>query len=101
MPRNATPDALRSGIALRKASQRALKQSEESRQQAQAVSSFLVGAFRSPDPSQDGRQVKVVDILDRASKMVDVRFAGSQAVRGRLLEVLGTTYRGLGLYDEA
>ena len=31
------------------------------------MSKFLVEAFRSPDPSQDGRQVKVADVLDRAS----------------------------------
>ena len=40
--------------------QAALRQSEESRKQAEAVSAFLVQAFRSPDPSRDGRQVKVV-----------------------------------------
>ena len=31
----------------------ALEQSEESRQQAEAVRTFLVEAFRSPDPSRD------------------------------------------------
>ena len=45
----------------------ALAQSEESRKQAEAVSGFLVEAFRSPDPTQDGRDVKVADVLDRAS----------------------------------
>src|SRR5205814_1802239 len=39
--------------------QAALAQSEESRKQAEAVSTFLVEAFRSPDPTQDGRQVKL------------------------------------------
>ena len=81
--------------------QTALAQSEESRQQAEAVSTFLVEAFRSPDPTQDGRQVKVADVLDRASERLDKEFAGSQATKGALLDALGTTYRGLGLYDRA
>ena len=79
----------------------ALAQSEESRKQAVAVSTFLVEAFRSPDPSQDGRQVKVADVLDRASDRLDREFEGSQATLGALLDALGGTYLGLGLYDQA
>jgi serine/threonine protein kinase/tetratricopeptide (TPR) repeat protein len=79
----------------------ALAQSEQSRKQAEAVSSFLVAAFRSPDPAQDGRQVKVADLLDRASARLDKDFAGSPAVQGRLLDTLGTTYFGLSLFDRA
>ncbi len=82
-------------------SEESRKQSEESRKQAEAVSNFLVEAFRSPDPSQDGRQVKVVDILDRASERLDKGFAGSQATLGALLPTLAETYRGLGLYEKA
>jgi serine/threonine protein kinase/tetratricopeptide (TPR) repeat protein len=79
----------------------ALKQSEEARAQSEAVSSFLVEAFRSPDPAQSGREVKVADVLDRASKRLDQQFAGSPATQAALLDALGTTYRGLGLYDKA
>jgi serine/threonine protein kinase len=81
--------------------QAALTQSEESRQQAEAVSKFLVGAFRSPDPNLDGRLVKVADVLDRASETLDKELDRSQAVRGELLEALGRTYWGLGLYDRS
>ena len=83
------------------ATKEALAQSEESRRQAEAVSTFLVDAFRSPDPWQDGRQAKVVDVLDRAAEALDNEFSGSQATRGRLLDTLGPTYQGLGLYDKA
>jgi serine/threonine protein kinase len=81
--------------------QAALRESEESRQQAEAVSKFLVGAFRSPDPTLDGRLVKVADVLDRASEQLDKELGRSQAVRGTLLEALGKTYWGLGLYDRS
>jgi tetratricopeptide (TPR) repeat protein len=90
--------------ALRKANdatQRALGESEESRRQAEAVSTFLVDAFRSPDPEYTGRDVKVADVLDRASAQLDNEFAGSRATKGVLLEALGLTYHGLGLYHEA
>ena len=69
--------------ARRQATNAALAESEESRKQAEAVSTFLVEAFRSPDPERDGRQVKVADVLDRASKRLDQEFAGSQATKGR------------------
>jgi tetratricopeptide (TPR) repeat protein len=74
---------------------------EEARAQSEAVSTYLVEAFRSPDPSLDGRQIKVADVLDWASERLDRGFAGSQATREALLDTLGTTYRGLGLYDQA
>ncbi len=85
----------------KKATDAALAQSEESRKQAQAVSTFLVEAFRSPDPSRDNRQVKVADVLDRSVRKLDQGFAGSQATLGAMLDALGETYAGLGLYDRA
>jgi serine/threonine protein kinase len=81
--------------------QEALKQSEESRMQAEAVSAFLVRAFRSPDPARDGRQVKVADVLDGASERLDREFTGSPATQGALLDALGQTYRALGIFDTA
>ncbi|QDV39521.1 serine/threonine-protein kinase [Tautonia plasticadhaerens] len=79
----------------------ALDQSEESREQAEAAVDFLVEAFRSPDPWLDGRQVKIADVLDRAAERLDKEFAGSQVTRGKLLDALGLTFQGLGLYVKA
>ena len=97
----ATGEALADTRAAKKATDAALVQSEESRKQAKAVSNFLVEAFRSPDPSRDGREVKVADVLDGASNRLDKEFAGSKATKGALLNELGRTYMGLGLYDRA
>jgi tetratricopeptide (TPR) repeat protein/tRNA A-37 threonylcarbamoyl transferase component Bud32 len=83
------------------ATNRALGQSEESRKQAEAVSKFLVKAFRSPDPAQKGREVKVADVLDQASERLDKEFTGSQATRGAMMDALGQTYLGLGIFDRA
>jgi serine/threonine protein kinase/type II secretory pathway pseudopilin PulG len=77
------------------------KQAEESHQQAEAVTNFLVDAFRSPDPSQTGRDVKVVDVLDKAAEKLEKEFTGTAPTKGALLHALGLTYQGLGLYDRA
>src|SRR6185436_18492441 len=79
----------------------ALGRSEESRRQAEAVSKFLVDAFRSPDPSLDGRQIKVAELLDRAVTQLDDGFAGDPKIRAELLDAVGQTYHGLSLFTEA
>jgi hypothetical protein len=48
--------------------QRALADSDEARRHTEAVSWRLVDIFRRPDPSQDGRQLKVVDLLGQAAR---------------------------------
>jgi tetratricopeptide (TPR) repeat protein/tRNA A-37 threonylcarbamoyl transferase component Bud32 len=78
-----------------------LARSIESRHQAEAVIKFLVEAFRSPEPTQDGRQVRAADVLDRASARLEKELAGSQATQGALLNALGQAYLGLGLADRA
>jgi tetratricopeptide (TPR) repeat protein len=97
----ATTRALAATGEAKKAAERALDEAEESRRQAQAVGTFLVASFCSPDPSQDRRQVKVADLLDRAAETLDKEFNGTAATKGALLDALGETYRGLGLYDTA
>jgi serine/threonine protein kinase/tetratricopeptide (TPR) repeat protein len=83
------------------ATTQALKQSEEESRKSEAVKEFLVDAFRKPDPSQDGRGLKVVDLLDRAVARLDGEFGGDSKMRGELLDALGHTYHGLGLHDRA
>jgi serine/threonine protein kinase len=68
---------------------------------AEAVPEFLIHALRSPDPAKSGRDVKVAEVLDQAVAEARSRFATQPLVRARLLETLGQTYHGLGLYDEA
>src|SRR5262249_35844770 len=81
--------------------EKALGEAEESRRQAEAVGTFLVASFRSPDPSQDGRQVKVADLLDRAAGGLDQGVSGTPATKGARLSALGETHRGLGLLARA
>jgi serine/threonine protein kinase/tetratricopeptide (TPR) repeat protein len=79
----------------------ALAQSEESRKQAEAVGDFMVDTLKKPDPSVDGRDVKVADVLDQAARGLEREFAGSRATQGALLDALGRSYSGLGLPQQA
>jgi serine/threonine protein kinase len=79
----------------------ALATSEELRKQAEAISALLAAVFRSPDPSQDGSTIKVVDFLDRAAEEVDKHFDGPLAAKGALLDALGHSYLSLGPFDLA
>jgi eukaryotic-like serine/threonine-protein kinase len=79
----------------------ALERSDEDRRRAEAVSRFLVETLSKPDPRQDGRNVKVVDLLDRARAKLDAGFDGPPSVRWALLNALGETYWGLGQTDNA
>ena len=45
--------------------------------------------------------MKVADILDQALAGLDKGFAGSKATEGALLDALGRSYHGLGLYPKA
>jgi serine/threonine protein kinase len=76
-------DALSETRAAKRATDLALAQSEESRNQAEAVSGFLTEAFRSPDPSEDGRAIKVVDVLDRPRRGSTRSSPGRWRPRGR------------------
>jgi serine/threonine protein kinase/tetratricopeptide (TPR) repeat protein len=81
--------------------QTALGESEVARQEAEEVSRFLVEAFRKPDPTQEGEQVRVVEVLDRAAKSVEDEFSGPPRVKAELLDALGRTHMGLGLPAKA
>jgi tetratricopeptide (TPR) repeat protein len=78
-----------------------LARSEESRHQAEAVIKFLVEAFRSHEPTLDGRQIEAADLLDRASARPDEEFARARPTQGASLNTLGEAYLGLGLANQA
>jgi tetratricopeptide (TPR) repeat protein len=83
------------------AATKALEQSQEEQRLAEAVSDYLVEAFGKPDPEQDGRELKVVDLLDEAVLKLDSEFTGSPKIKGELFDTLGKTYIGLGLPTKA
>jgi tetratricopeptide (TPR) repeat protein/tRNA A-37 threonylcarbamoyl transferase component Bud32 len=77
----------------------ALTGTRKAKAETDAAFDFLVDAFRRPDPGQDGRQLLVVDLLGGAADRLDAEVAPT--ARARLLNALGRTYQGLGIYDRA
>jgi len=74
--------------------------SEEKKRAEQALK-LLVDTFRKPDPSVDGRSLKVVDFLDRAVKELESSLASQPLTQASLYTALGKTYTGLGLPRES
>ena len=67
----------------------------------QQINTFLQDMLRSPDPRNQGRNVKVVDALDRAARRLDTDKAENAEVEAAIHRALGVTYGSLGMYDTA
>jgi len=82
----------------RQAEQSARNEAETSKQ----VSDFLVSIFKVSNPSEaKGRAITARELLDSGKKKIENELKNQPLVQARLMETMGTTYSGLGLYDEA
>jgi len=69
---------------------------------AREVSSFLQELLSVPDPSKArGNEVTAREILDRGAQRIENELADQPVVQARLMVVMGTVYRNLGLLPEA
>ncbi len=68
---------------------------------ATALNGFMLTMLSAANPDEDGRDVRVAELLDRAAASLDTAFAGHPDVRAAAGRSLGATYRELGLYPEA
>ena len=86
----------------RNAAVAARSEAEQSREEAQEVTEFLVGLFEVSDPrSALGETITARELLDRGAAQVDRELTNRPTVRARLLQVIGRVYSGLGLQSEA
>jgi serine/threonine protein kinase len=81
--------------------QKATAEAETARQQSETVTEFLIDIFRSPEPSRDGREITVAEMLDRARIRAEDEFAEDRELQARLLWSIGETYHSLRLYEMA
>lgn len=69
---------------------------------AEEMNRLLRSILISADPVRgEGRDIKVVALLEEASKRLGTELAGQSALEARLRETLGETYRNLGLAGAA
>lgn len=77
-------------------------QKVEERNAAVAATDFMLNAFAAADPfSNFGREPSARDLLDNASRRIDLDLNEQPAVRARQLETIGKAYRRIGLPDRA
>ena len=81
--------------------EQALADSEESRTRAEAVGTFLTGAFRRSDPKLDGSELRAANLLDHAASELAKEQGGSSAIHAALTLALSESYLGLGITDKA
>jgi serine/threonine protein kinase/tetratricopeptide (TPR) repeat protein len=68
---------------------------------AERINSFMQGVLSSADPSRQGREVKVAEVLDEAADRMESDLGGQPEVLAEARRAVGNTYRSLGLYDKA
>jgi serine/threonine protein kinase len=69
----------------------------EERDRVEKTLKFLVEIFRRPDPSIDGRSLKVVDLLDQATSDLGRSLLDQPLMKATLYMALGETFGGLGM----
>ena len=106
--RQATEVARREEAVQRREAEAAREREEAQRtnaefaaRKAEATTAFLLGMLQSVRPQQQGREVKVSELLDKAEGKIAKDFADQPTVRASLHSAVGITYAHLGKYDRA
>jgi len=68
---------------------------------ATAITDFLRGILASGDPRRMGREARVLDVLEDASRRVDTGLQGQPAVEAAVRDTLSEAFYYLGQYDRA
>jgi serine/threonine-protein kinase len=89
------------GLAWYASSQRAklaeaLEIARQRTRQQDAFNAFLTQMLGAASPDEQGKDVRVIDVLRRASEQVPVKFADDPLTAAKMYGVLGQTFRALG-----
>lgn len=77
------------------------RNTEIERLKTEQVNTFLQDMLASPNPFEDGLDVKVVDILDQTADRIDEQLRNQPEVKASVRQTLGITYRELGDIEKA
>lgn len=79
-----------------------LRRITRERDRANRVTEFMEGMFKVSDPSEArGSSVTAREILDKASNNIDSGLARDPELQAHMMYVMGSVYRGLGLFPRA
>jgi tetratricopeptide (TPR) repeat protein/predicted Ser/Thr protein kinase len=70
-------------------------------EEARSMTRFLRDVISSVDPERDGRDARVLDVIDRTAPRIDVDLAGKTAAQAGLHDAMGMAYYSLGQYAKA
>lgn len=73
----------------------------EEAEKARVVNEFLGKMLSSPDPAKEGKDVKVIDVLDKAVKEIETTFSDQPVIEASIRNTIGQTYRKLGQFAAA
>lgn len=65
------------------------------------VNRFLQDMLAAADPAKDGRDVKVIELLDRAGERLSNGLQSQPEIEAQLHATLAATYQSLGVFDAA
>jgi serine/threonine-protein kinase len=65
------------------------------------IKSFLLEMISSPDPLKDGSEVKVIEVIQKASGKLNEELADHPQIESEIRTMLANTYQNLGVYDSA
>jgi serine/threonine protein kinase len=72
------------------------------RDRADRITDFMTNMFKVSDPNQArGNDLRVREVLDKASTQIVTGLAKEPEEQARLMEVMGDVYRNLGLYPQS
>jgi serine/threonine-protein kinase len=77
------------------------RRAQTERAKAERISTFLQDMLGSADPRASGRDVTVAELLGTAGERARTELAADPEVLAAVEASIGTSYLGLGLYDEA
>ncbi len=71
------------------------------RDKATAVNSFLQDMLKSPDPGIGDRNVRVIDVLERLSGVIEVDLGDQPEIEAEVQNTLARSFNSLGYYQKA
>jgi eukaryotic-like serine/threonine-protein kinase len=81
--------------------QRAYREAHAAEQRATATVEYLRTVLASADPGVDGREVRVVDVLTKASQLVGSDLPGQPLTEAAVCRTIGSTLLELGAFEES